>query len=115
MNNGILKPQFIVVAKNQSPFRWLVLLLGCLMMIGPYYCFDIPAALKTQLKNRMGNPSDYEVNFNLLYTLYATPNVRILRSAVILHHKVGRLFAQVVLPFFGGYLVDRYGKHQFKL
>lgn len=45
------------------------------MMMGPYYCFDIPAALKTQLENHMGNPSDYEVQFNLLYTLYATPNV----------------------------------------
>lgn len=45
------------------------------MMMGPYYCFDIPAAVKTQLKNHMGNPSDYEVQFNLLYTLYATPNV----------------------------------------
>ena len=63
-------------SKNQSPWRWVILALGCLMMIGPYYCFDIPAAVKTQLKNRMGNPTDYEVQFNLLYTLYATPNVR---------------------------------------
>lgn len=62
-------------AKNQSPWRWVILFLGCLMMMGPYYCFDIPAALKTQLENHMGNPSDYEVQFNLLYTLYATPNV----------------------------------------
>jgi MFS family permease len=37
----------------------------------------------------MGDQSDYEFNFGLLYTLYSAPNV--------------------ILPFFGGYLVDRIG------
>lgn len=45
------------------------------MMIGSYYCFDIPAALKTQIDDYLGNSSDYEVNFSLLYTLYSAPNV----------------------------------------
>ena len=45
------------------------------MMVGSYYCFDIPAALKTQIDDYMGDPSDYEVKFSLLYTLYAAPNV----------------------------------------
>ncbi|RYG61284.1 hypothetical protein EON64_18690 [archaeon] len=45
------------------------------MMVGSYYCFDIPAALKTQIEDYMGNPSDYEIKFGLLYTLYAAPNV----------------------------------------
>jgi len=59
------------------------------MMVGPYYCFDIAAALKTQIDDHFGNSSDYEVNFSLLYTLYAAPNV--------------------ILPFFGGYAIDRFG------
>lgn len=71
----------------QSMWRWVILVLGCLMMVGSYYCFDIPAALKTQIDDYMGDPDDYEVQFSLLYTLYAAPNV--------------------ILPFFGGYLVDR--------
>lgn len=37
----------------------------------------------------MGKPSDFELKFGLLYTLYSAPNV--------------------LLPFFGGYLVDRIG------
>mgnify|MGYP003385567793 FL=1 len=31
------------------------------MMIGNYYSYDIPAALKTQLDDYMGNPAEYEV------------------------------------------------------
>ena len=61
--------------KSKSPWRWVILVLGCLMLIGSYYCFDIPAALKTQIDDYMGDPSDYEFKFSLLYTLYAAPNV----------------------------------------
>lgn len=75
--------------KSESVWRWAILVLGCLMMVGSYYCFDIPAALKTQIDDYMGDPSDYEISFGLLYTLYSAPNV--------------------ILPFFGGYLVDRIG------
>jgi hypothetical protein len=66
---------FLMVAKNQSPWRWMILVLGCFMLLGPYYCFDTPGALYTQLKQRMDNPDDYEFKFNLIYTLYSAPNV----------------------------------------
>lgn len=59
------------------------------MMIGNYYCYDNPAALKTQIDDYMGNPSDYETLFSLLYTVYSIPNV--------------------ILPFFGGYFIDKLG------
>ncbi len=75
--------------KCESPMRWAILVLACLMLVGSYYCYDIPAAIKTQIDDYMGDPSDYEIKFGLLYTLYAAPNV--------------------ILPFFGGYLVDRFG------
>lgn len=64
--------------KCTSPLRWVILVLACVMLIGSYYCYDIPAAIKTQLDDYMGNPSDYELKFGLLYTLYAAPNVRII-------------------------------------
>jgi hypothetical protein len=38
--------------KSRQPVRWMVLLLSCLLMIGNYYCFDNPAALKSQLQQR---------------------------------------------------------------
>jgi MFS family permease len=59
------------------------------MMMGDYYCYDIPAALKSQLGNHMGNPSDFETSYALLYSVYAIPNI--------------------VIPFAGGYLIDRWG------
>ena len=64
-------------------------MLACLMLIGSYYCFDIPAAIKQQIDDYFGDPGDYETLFSLLYTLYAAPNV--------------------ILPFFGGYFVDKFG------
>ena len=39
----------LITEKNQSPLRWLVLFLSCLIMIANYYCYDNPAALKTQV------------------------------------------------------------------
>lgn len=78
-----------VYEKPKSRLRWLVLVFACLMLIGSYYCYDIPAACKTQLGAYMGFTSEYETYFGLLYTLYAVPNV--------------------ILPFFGGYFVDKFG------
>ena len=68
-----------------------MLILICLMMMGDFYCYDNPAALKEQLKTKFADqmsPSEYETNFQLLYSAYAFPNI--------------------VLPFFGGYLVGVY-------
>ena len=75
--------------KNQSPLRWLILALTCVMMIGNYYSYDIPAALNSQLDDYMGDPSDYGSLFALLYTVYSVPNC--------------------FLPFFGGYFIDTLG------
>jgi len=55
--------------------RRIILFLACFMLVGSYYCFDIPAALKTQLKNYFGNPDDFEFKFSLMFTLYSAPNV----------------------------------------
>ena len=56
-----------------------------------YYSVDNPAALHDQLRDHFSHLStrEYEYNFNLLYTAYSMPNV--------------------ILPFFGGIFVDRYG------
>ncbi|EQC31215.1 hypothetical protein SDRG_11138 [Saprolegnia diclina VS20] len=81
-----------MLEKSQLPMRWLVLVLSCTLMIGNYYCFDNPAALKSQLQQRFNGafpPDRFEFLFNMLYTLYSIPNI--------------------ILPFFGGFLVDRLG------
>jgi hypothetical protein len=38
--------------KSKQRVRWVVLVLSCVLMIGNYYCFDNPAALKSQLQQR---------------------------------------------------------------
>lgn len=61
----------------------------CMMMMADFYCYDIPAALKSQLSDHMNNPSNFETSYALLYSVYAVPNI--------------------LLPFCGGYLIDRWG------
>uniref|UniRef100_H3AYP1 Lysosomal dipeptide transporter MFSD1 n=1 Tax=Latimeria chalumnae TaxID=7897 RepID=H3AYP1_LATCH len=64
--------------------RLIVLLFMCLLGFGSYFCYDNPAALQTEVQ------SDMKVNtaaFMQLYAWYSWPNV--------------------VLCFFGGFLLDR--------
>jgi hypothetical protein len=75
--------------KAESGYRWIILFLTCVMMIGNYYCYDIPAALNSQMDDYFGKPGDFETLFSLLYTVYSVPNI--------------------ILPFFGGYFVDSWG------
>lgn len=77
------------------------------MMMGSYYCFEIPASLKNQMDDYFGSPSDYELNFSLLYTLYSAPNV--IKKLVVKCDSQCLFIAQVILPFFGGCVVDRFG------
>lgn len=78
------------VEKSLSLWRWPILVLACLMLIGSYYSSDIPAALKPLIQSYTGCPdATYENYFALFYSLYSLPNI--------------------ILPFFGGYFVDKFG------
>ncbi|NXT20477.1 MFSD1 protein, partial [Syrrhaptes paradoxus] len=69
---------------RRLPHRLLVLALMCFLGFGGYFCYDNPAALQTQVQR------DMKVNtaqFMALYAWYSWPNV--------------------VLCFFGGFLIDR--------
>ena len=88
-SSSVDRSSITALEKSSSPLRWPVLVLACLMLVGSYYAFDIPAALKTQIDSYFNDPDYYESYFSLLYTLYSIPNV--------------------IIPFFGGYLVDLLG------
>lgn len=90
--------------RPQSPTRWAILLLGIGIIIGPYYSFDNPAGTQVALREYFGVPSqltpnstaadhaafaDFNVRYQLLYSLYSLPNT--------------------VLPLFCGALVDALG------
>ena len=77
-----------VYYRSKSCFRWIVLFLSCWAMFGSYYCYDNPTALNTQIQAKSGyNLSDTQ--YALLYSVYSFPNI--------------------ILPLFGGGLVDKIG------
>uniref|UniRef100_UPI00358F3B5D lysosomal dipeptide transporter MFSD1 isoform X1 n=2 Tax=Myxine glutinosa TaxID=7769 RepID=UPI00358F3B5D len=69
---------------RRKPHRFLVLMLMCSLSFGSYFCYDIPAALQTQIKQDMKVNS---AQFMQLYAWYSWPNV--------------------ILCFIGGFLIDR--------
>ncbi|OMJ85518.1 hypothetical protein SteCoe_13130 [Stentor coeruleus] len=71
---------------SKTKFRYLILLLACFLCFGSYFIYDNPSALQTQLQEDLNIDL---VEFGLLYSVYAFPNI--------------------ILPFFGGYLVDILG------
>lgn len=80
--------------RSELPHRWLVLALASLLLMGAYYCFDIPAALYSHFASAFSSEmtaASYAMVHNVLYTAYALPNL--------------------ALPLFAGYLVDAFGAH----
>jgi len=80
--------------KSRTRYRWVVLVLVSVVMFGSYYCYDNPAALNTYFTEDSNStasdmPKLSNTQFNALYTAYSAPNT--------------------VLPFFGGFLVDKLG------
>ena len=77
--------------RSQLLSRWLALLLICVFMSFVYFAYDNPAALHDQLRDHFRHVplTEFEYQFNLLYSTYSLPNI--------------------VLPFFGGVFVDKYG------
>ncbi|EEQ98030.1 transport protein, putative [Perkinsus marinus ATCC 50983] len=61
--------------------RWAVLIVACLALSGQYYAYDIPSAINDQLQARFTSGGggmtveEYTYYFNLLYTVYALPNM----------------------------------------
>lgn len=86
---------------NTSNIRWYVLFLASLVTLGSYFCFDFPSVLHNQLfrhfygENADESKSEFEYYFSLLFSLYSLPNL--------------------VLPYFGGILSDKYGNNKILL
>lgn len=70
--------------------RWVVLALACTLMASNFYAYDLPASLNTPMQAWLGlSDGDFAYAVNLFYSVYSFPNI--------------------VLPFFGGYLIDKFG------
>ncbi|GAQ86326.1 major facilitator superfamily protein [Klebsormidium nitens] len=75
-----------MMQRSDLKSRWVVLVLTAVILAGSYFNYDGPAALKAPLQETL-HLSDTQ--YNLLYSVYSFPNI--------------------VLPLFGGLLVDRCG------
>ncbi|KAK5578977.1 hypothetical protein RB653_008653 [Dictyostelium firmibasis] len=64
-------------------FRYFGLFFICLITLGSYYIYDIPAALQTGIESLY---KIHNVEWNLLYSVYSFPNM--------------------IIVFFGGYFID---------
>eukprot|EP00850_Spirogloea_muscicola_P022497 SM000298S10951 [mRNA] locus=s298:37789:41726:- [translate_table: standard] len=76
----------MALARPDLSARWVVLALTSAIMMGAYFCFDNPSALKEPIQTAL-DLSDTQ--YNLFYSVYSFPNI--------------------VLPLAGGMLVDRCG------
>jgi MFS family permease len=80
------------VKKSELRVRFLILALLSVGLFGSYYVYDIPAATEAQMAQTWSTnatSTQFNTNFNLLYSVYSWPNV--------------------ILPFFGGYFADLLG------
>lgn len=70
--------------------HYIILSLACILMGGNYYSYDIPAAINTQLRDHLNSPYQlFQFQINLLYSIYAFPNI--------------------FMPIIGGILIDKFG------
>ncbi|RHY99819.1 hypothetical protein DYB37_008255 [Aphanomyces astaci] len=74
--------------KAASAKRW-VLVLSSLLVVGLNYCYDNPGAMKSQLQQHFHRIPKTKYELLFVRVLYSVPNM--------------------VLPLFGGILIDRVG------
>jgi MFS family permease len=61
-----------VLSRSSTSTRWPVLMFACVAMLGSYYCYDIPGALKDQMQAELGLDDFHQ---NMLYSVYSFPNM----------------------------------------
>lgn len=83
--------------RHSSKLRFVVLLLCCLSVTGDYFCFDLPAALKSSIRKRFNamKDEDYNYSFTLMYSVYTIPNM--------------------ILPLIGGFMIILAGNRKMYL
>ncbi|XP_023212213.1 major facilitator superfamily domain-containing protein 1-like [Centruroides sculpturatus] len=81
---SVTRSTFALCDPKRAAHRYMVLVFMCFLGFGSYFCYDNPAALQDQILSDM---SVTTTEFSSLYSWYSWPNV--------------------VLCFFGGFLIDR--------
>ena len=72
---------------RQTNVRWLMLVFGCIFLMGSYFCYDIPGVAQSTFEDDYYHLSPIQVND--MYIIYSLPNT--------------------VLPLLGGIFLDKIG------
>lgn len=94
-HNNNLNDNLTEIKSNNYNFpnnKYLVLILVCLSGLGSFYCFDLPGALKSSIKQyyeKQYKDEDLESKITLMYSMYSIPNI--------------------VIPLVCGYLIEKFG------
>lgn len=72
---------------RQTNLRWVMLIFGCIFLMGSYFCYDIPGVAQSTFMDPPYDLTAFQVN--LMYIVYSTPNT--------------------VLPLLGGIFLDKIG------
>ncbi|KAF4653315.1 hypothetical protein FOL47_010596 [Perkinsus chesapeaki] len=79
MATGSSSSSEVLLPETAGSLRWVVLTLACLALCGQYYAYDIPSAINDQMRasfmDKGMSEEQYTYYFNLLYTVYALPNI----------------------------------------
>ncbi|CAD8063152.1 unnamed protein product [Paramecium sonneborni] len=74
------------ISWHRTNVRWIFLALTCLFQVGCCICIDFPSVLASQIQSTF-NVGQKDINY--LFSIYSMPNI--------------------VLPFFGGIIIDKIG------
>ena len=72
---------------RQTNLRWVMLVFGCIFLMGSYFCYDIPGVAQKTFEGPNYNLTGSQVE--MMYVVYSVPNT--------------------VLPLFGGIFLDVIG------
>ena len=76
--------------KHLQKSKWAIMIFSSLLLMGDYFAYDVPFAIKEDLRAKFQNLSNDEFSnyFDLLYTVYILPTVILPLMNGILTEKV---------------------------
>lgn len=85
----LLKLSPLLGSINFKVAKWGILVLSSFLIMGDFYAYDVPYAIKEQLRIKFHGqiPTNFDYYFNLLYSVYTFPNI--------------------FMPFCNGYITDK--------
>ena len=85
--------------KHLKKSKWAILIFSSLLLMGDYFAYDVPYAIKEDLKAKFQDTlsiDQFKTYFDLLYTVYIIPNIFLPLMNGILTEKVKKVFYHLI-------------------